>query len=427
MTRDHTLRAALSNELHARPPSPIHTPARASHVAMLSGETAASSDRAHFGTLCRRFGMAEPAPEANHHLVDLGFARVKWERHTEYSAYTVYRDGCDAANPFAQPAIDALPADWVSELAGERIVAVHIALVQETPNEANLVHLFGNDGFVGAHFSGERAMGWTDFRIHGDGWSRILVQDHNLGVRSAGRLVQRLVEIENYRILALLSLPIAWEAMARLSVIERAVTETLVDNMPRSGLKDDRALLDVLTSQASACESIAAETSYRFAATRAYHGLVTQRLLDLRELRIEGLPGWGEFMARRYAPAIATCEAVAARLDALSLRTHRAANLLRTRVDVALEGQNADLLASMDRRADLQLRLQETVEGLSVVAISYYALALVGHAVQGLRLVQIDIDPDMAEGVAVLPVVILVWLGLHCIKRRIARSLNKPH
>ena len=114
-------------------------------------------------------------------------------------------------------------------------------------------------------------------------------------------------------------------------------------------------------------------------------------------------------------------------MDALSLRTHRAANLLRTRVDVALEGQNADLLASMDRRADLQLRLQETVEGLSVVAISYYALALVGHAVQGLRLVQIDIDPDMAEGVAVLPVVILVWLGLHCIKRRIARSLNKPH
>jgi len=427
MIRDHQLRAALTNELHARPPTPIQPPARASHLAMLSGETAAATDRAYFATLCRNFGLPEPAAEANHHLLDLGFARVKWERHTEYSAYTIYRDGCDAANPFANPAIDALPPDWVAGLAGERIAAIHIALVQDAPNEASLVHLFGNDGFVGAHFSGERAMGWTDFRIHGDSWSRILLQDQGLGVRSAGRLVQRLVEIENYRILALLSLPIAWDAMARLSVIERAVTETLVDNMPRSGLQDDRALLDVLTTQASACESIAAETSYRFGATRAYHGLVTQRLLDLRETRIEGLPGWTEFMARRYAPAIATCEAVATRLDALSLRTHRAANLLRTRVDVALEGQNADLLTSMDRRADLQLRLQETVEGLSVVAISYYALALVGHAVEGLRLVNIEIDPDMAEGVAVLPVVALVWLGLRFIKRRIGRSQTKKH
>jgi len=420
--QDHPLRATLTNELHARPPTAIVTPARASHLAMLSGEHAAATDRAHVAKLCRSFGVAEPGAEASHHLIDLGFARMKWERHTEYSAYTIYRDGCDAAAPFAAPAFDALPQDWVAGIAGQRLTAIHVTMVQEAPSEAALVHLFGNDGYASSTFSGDSAQGWTDFRIHGDGWSRILVQDQGMVARSAGRLVQRLVEVETYRLLALLSLPIAWDAMARLSVIERAVTEILVDNMPRASLADDRALLDVLTQQASECERIAAETGYRFAASRAYHGLVTQRLLDMREHRVEGYQSWSEFLARRYAPAIATCEAVAARQEALSLRTHRAANLLRTRVDVALEGQNADLLISMDRRADLQLRLQETVEGLSVVAISYYAVALIGHAAQILHLVHMDIDPDLAEGVAVVPVLALVWFGLHRIKRRVRKA-----
>ena len=69
------------------------------------------------------------------------------------------------------------------------------------------------------------------------------------------------------------------------------------------------------------------------------------------------------------------------RLRAMIERTRRAADLLRTRVDVERSAQNQALLERMDRRADLQLRLQHTVEGLSVVAISYYAVGLIGYAV----------------------------------------------
>jgi uncharacterized membrane-anchored protein len=422
MIQDHRLRATLTNELHARPPISVAAPAQVSHLAMLSGEAGAEADRQYVALLCRRFGLPEPAPDANHHLVDLGFTRLKWERHTEFSSYTVLRAGCDARAPFASTACGALPAEWVAELPGERLTACHIALVQSPPDADQLATLFGTDLYVGARFADGEAQGWTDFRIHGDGWSRILLLDMGIGERSAGRMVQRLVEIEEYRMLALLSLPIARGVAPRLSEIERALTSAQVDDMRGAGLNDDRALLDELTGLASACESIAAETGFRFAATRAYHALVMQRLRDLREDRLESLPNWSGFLERRYAPAIATCEAVAARQDALSLRTARTANLLRTRVDVALEGQNAALLASMDRRADLQLRLQETVEGLSVVAISYYAVALIGHAMQALRLVHVEIDADLAEGVAVLPVLLLVGLGL----RRWRRQMKKP-
>jgi uncharacterized membrane-anchored protein len=420
MSQDHPLRAALTNEIHARPPLALTAPARASHLAMVSGEAGGAADRAHLADLCRRLNLPEPGAQANHHIVDFGYGRLKWERHTEFSSYTMLRDGCDSAAPFAETAWQSLPEDWAEALPGERLTATHLALLgDEAPSEAMLTGLFGADNAVGAMFEGGLAKGWTDFRVHGDGWGRILLHQQGLRPSQAGRLVQRLSEIEDYRILALLALPIARDVLPRLGAIERAVTASSVGTITRSGLNDDRAMLDELTRLAAACESIAAETGYRFAATRAYDALVQQRVAELREDRLDRLQGWGDFLARRYAPAISTCEAVRARQEALSLRTARGANLLRTRVDVALEGQNAELLSSMDRRAALQLRLQETVEGLSVVAISYYALALVGYAVKGLKIFKVDIDPELAVGVAVIPLTALVWLAMHRIKKRL--------
>ncbi len=423
MTQDHPLRAALTNEIHARPPLALRAPARASHLAMLSGERGGDADRAHLAELCRSLGSPEPGAQANHHIIDLGFGRLKWERHTEFSSYTVLRDGCDPAAPFAETALQALPGDWVDGLPGDRLTATHFALLGGDPPEpAVLASLFGADGYVGSRFAGGLAQGWSDFRIHGDGWGRIVIHDLGLGSNQAGRLIQRLAEIEDYRMLALLALPIARDVLPRLGEIETAVTAASIGTVSRTGLDDDRAILDELTRLAAACESIAAETGFRFAATRAYDALVRQRVAELREDRLQHLQSWGEFLARRYAPAISTCDAVRARQEALSLRTSRGANLLRTRVDVALEGQNAELLTSMDRRAALQLRLQETVEGLSVVAISYYAVALVGYAVQGLHVFKVELDHDLAVGIAVLPVTALVWLFLRRLKRRLAKA-----
>ncbi|HVC10220.1 MAG TPA: DUF3422 family protein, partial [Burkholderiales bacterium] len=110
------------------------------------------------------------------------------------------------------------------------------------------------------------------------------------------------------------------------------------------------------------------------------------------------------------------------RLLELSERVARASALLATRVGVARERQNQDLLASMDRRASLQLRLQETVEGLSVAAITYYVVSLVGYAAKAREAAGVRINPAVAIGVAIPVVAVLAGLGVRYVRRRIARA-----
>jgi uncharacterized membrane-anchored protein len=420
--RDHPFRAALTNEFHARPPEALRSPLRATHLAMLSGEAAGPQERAHVAALCERFGAPLPAPDASHHSVDLGGFQLKWERHTEFSAYTVFRAGCADIAPFAEPAISALPADWLAGLAGERLVGAHIAVLasgQEEPGTARLTEAFGVTAFAGAELAGGLGRAWTDFRTQGDGWGRIILYDEGMTERQTGRMVQRLAEIETYRILALLALPMARSVLPRIGRVEKSVAAVAERMTGGSSLADDQALLAELSELAAETARIATEIGYRFAASRAYHALVRQRVVDLRENRIEGLQTFAEFMGRRLDPALASCQAVETRKEALETRISRAGILLRTRVDVALEDQNARLLRTMNRRATMQLRLQETVEGLSVVAISYYALGLVGYTLKAAKGAGMHVDAEIGTGLAVIPVVALVWLGLRRMKLRL--------
>ena len=134
--------------------------------------------------------------------------------------------------------------------------------------------------------------------------------------------------------------------------------------------------LDRLLKMSAEIEHLASTSAFRFGAAEAYETIVMQRIQVLREERIGGRQLFAEFMIRRFDPAMRTCRSAKERLAELSARAERAANLLRTRVDVNNQAQNVEVLRGMDRRAALQLRLQETVEGLSVVAISYYAVNL---------------------------------------------------
>lgn len=421
---DHALRDELTNEVHARPPERLRAPHVLTLIAMLSGEMADEAERAHLTLLCQRAGIAPPSPSATHYAGDFGTFRLKWERHTEFSTWIVFR-ATSPAGATTEKAIHAVPADWLAGLPGERLVGIHLALLPPAgaPSDKDRrADIFGSDDYVGSRVAGGAARAWTDFRIHGDGFSRMIVCDHGLGDRQAGRLVQRLLEIETYRMMALLALPLARGVLPRLGTIEAELL-TLTQRMADvSGLQDEQALLHEITRLAAMTERIAAETNYRFAAGRAYAELVERRIDDLREERIEGLQTMGEFMSRRLTPAMRTCEAVSRRQEALSQRIARASNLLRTRVDLALESQNRDLLSSMDRRAQMQLRLQETVEGLSVVAISYYLVGLFSYVAKALYGLGLPVAPDLAVGVAIPIVAGLVWIGV----RRLRRALVPP-
>jgi uncharacterized membrane-anchored protein len=222
--------------------------------------------------------------------------------------------------------------------------------------------------------------------------------------------------------MALLALPLARQAAPEIARIENGLASAMASMATTASSGDDHALLDRLTRIAADIESLSSASSYRFGAARAYHALIERRISELREERIEGLQTIAEFMDRRLRPAMHTCQSVAERQESLSQRVARASNLLRTRVDVALEGQNRDLLASMDRRAQLQLRLQQTVEGLSVVAISYYLLGLVAYAVKSAKGLHLPVDPDTVPGLALPLVLGLVWWGAHRFKKRLKRD-----
>lgn len=421
---DHPQRLRLHDEVHARPPESISTPSRLSYLALFSPSSERDAEWRHVCALARAFDVPPPTAGAIHYSQDFGRFRLKWERHTEFARYTVIVPGANDADPFADPAIEAVPEDWVASLTGEVVTATHVAVLREDPSrsvDAIAERWFDSDVLIGAFVGAGAARAFTDFRIRPDGFGRLLVQDREMTPRQSGRTVQRLLEIDTYRILATLALPVAQDSAAMLARSEQELTE-ITQALASSAEKDEPQLLDRLTRLAAEIEERGSRTHYRYGAADAYYDLVQRRIADLREAHLEGLQTFGAFIERRLAPAMSTCRSVAGRQESLSARLARATLLLSTRVDVTLEKQNKAVLDSVNRRAGLQLRLQTTVEGLSVVAVTYYLVGLVGYAAKAVEAAGLPIEPNVAMGVSIPVIAVLVTLGIH----RIRREMMKP-
>jgi uncharacterized membrane-anchored protein len=424
---DHPERIELNDEVHARPPEPLVAPSRLSYLALLCDAAQREAGWAAVSELCRRYHVEPPEQRVLHFTAELGPFRLKWERHTEFIRFTFIVEGT-TGDPFERPAISVLPEDWVAGLPGQIMVAAHAALIKADPSAIDPAAI-GNRWFagnvpIGAAVSGGAATALTDFRIHADRFSRHLLLDHATTPWQAGRIVQRLLEIDTYRVMALLALPIARAAGPMLSAAERelaSITESLVATEEAA----EPALLDRLTQLEAEIENQQSGTRYRFGAADAYYELMQRRIDELREQRIQGLQTFREFTERRLAPAMNTCRSIAARQESLSLRVSRATRLLSTRVDLTREQQNQALLESMNARARLQLRLQSTVEGLSVAAVTYYVSALVGHAAEALRVEGVAVEPDLAIGISIPIVALAAWLGIHHIRRMVTRPAGE--
>jgi uncharacterized membrane-anchored protein len=420
---DHPQRSELANEVHSRPPEPLSTPARASYVAVLVDTDARDSELRHLQVLCKRHDVAGPQPGDSHFRVVLGDLRLKWERHGEFSGYTFIVEGLSDA-PFDRPPLSLLPAGWLASLPGRTVAAVHaeVTAARATlPDSVELGQRFAGHTVVGADIAEGAATLFTDFRLHDDGCSRMWIVNRRLTQAQTGRMFQRVFEIEAYRVLALLALPIARRQAPRIMAIEDALAG-LTDGMAREHGGADETLLHELMRLAAEVESGIAASQFRFGACEAYHGLVLRRIAELRETRLPGLQTIDEFMSRRLAPAAATCANTSQRLKSLADRIGQASALLATRVGIVRERQNQDLLASMDRRARLQLRLQQTVEGLSVAAIVYYVAGLVGYLAKAAHRAGVRVDPDLAVGVTIpLAAGFMLW-SLRRMRARLARE-----
>ena len=427
---DHPLRSELAEEVHARPPDAFRSPFRVSYLVLLGDSTDRRTEWEQFSELLRRFGVTPPARASNHFSTRIAQVHLRWERHTEFSRYTIVAPD-EGDEPFTTPALAALPTDWLASLSGNVIVAAHGAFVRSVDTsdsapggtqidyEAVSHRFFDGNSLVGATIADGAGMALTDFRIRADGFSRFLVVDQSLTPRQAGRTLQRLLEIETYRMLALLALPAARELLPFLAQSEQDLS-AITTVLARAREEDEATLFAQVSRLEAETESRSAGNHYRFSAAAAYYDLVQQRIRELREHRIAGLQTFHEFTERRLAPAMSTCRTTAGRLESLSERVARANQLLSTRIDLSHERQNRALLETMNSRAEAQLRLQLTVEGLSVAAVTYYIVGLVGYAAKGLKSAGWALNPDVTVGISIPLVALIVALGIRRIHQGLA-------
>lgn len=428
---DDPLRAVLHNEVHARPRARVQLPALIIQVAVLNAGVSREQECAHLRRLPGHEELALERLSGNFLRLSCGHFTVKWERHTEFTRYSIVQAlpaGAllGAADPELLSALAVTP-EWLCSIPGRTVSAIQLVMVEADLTDAPALMAqaqawFGRRAVLASQLGHGHSWGLTEFRIGADGFERMLViAAPGTSQTRAGRVSQRLLELEIYRLMALRGLPVAKQLAPMLAQAESELADITARLENKSA--SDQELLDTLVSLAAQVERATAENIYRFSATGAYHTLVGQRITELREKPIPGTQTIGEFMQRRLSPAIATVAATAQRLASLSERVARTSALLRTRVDIATEAQNQLLLEKLTRGQDLQLRLQSTVEGLSIAAISYYVVSLLLYVGKAAKALGAPVNPEMAAG-ALIPLVL--WLVWHTI-RQIHEKLHAGH
>ncbi len=416
--RQHELRTQVVTEMHLRRWEMLCVPCLYFQWVVLHEEGEREAEvaaiEARFGTVTSGNGKPHRSGRLSEHVA------FTWERHSEGSTISLFVDH-GSAETFLNPKDNAEIAtaiDWVESLPGAVLRATR-ALIVDTEKEAeDIVPQIGFElhELVSCHI-GQSARIWSDFRLKPDGFGAMVIASNGTEPADLTRLVQRLQELGNYRNRALLGLPVAQKVWPSLNEAEERLTD-LARRIAEGADTDDQLMQEISELSVSLTKGVT-ETSFRMSATAAYGSLVEERLEELDNRRIEGFASLGYFTQRRFAPAVRFCQAVTDRQRELSERASQLASLLRARIETRIENQNARLLRSMDRNADMQLRLQRLVEGLSIVAASYYALGIIGYAISGLQPFFPTLDEELVMAALVVPVVLGIYAFVQMAKKRL--------
>ena len=422
-------RLALHNEIHSRPSATFKLPALVIYVAVLNAKVSIADECQHLRLLTGHTHLSVEQMKGNFLQLQYDHFKVIWERHTEFTRYTIIQSLPENAHWGSQlPDLAthvATGVDWLKNIPGKTITAIQLAMLNEGMDDPDSIfkakQWLGHGTVIGGTLgrtTGDQPHSHliTNLRIGDDGFVRMLVlTSPTTSENRAGRVAQRLLELETYRIMALLSLPVAKQLSSKLVEAEAQ----LVDITARieANSDSDEVLLNHLASLAAQVESATAEHSYRFSAARAYDAIVRERISEMREKPLSGIQTMGEYVQRRLAPAVATVNATSERLEALAERVARASALLRTRVEIAAEAHNQELLEKLTRGQALQLQLQTTVEGLSVAAITYYVVSLLYYLTKAAKAYGINLNPEMVAGFSAPVVLVFSWLLIRKIHR----------
>ncbi|KZY38756.1 MULTISPECIES: DUF3422 family protein [unclassified Oleiphilus] len=429
--RDH-----LFNELHTRPFPVISSPARVSQLSVLhqveqTGVDFRLGEYQHICNLCARYSVNPPTEEASCYYQDFGGFEFRWERHTEFSTYTFIHQL--ESQPFEKTGLSLLPSEWLEAIPGKVISGLHVEVEEEQSHNYEssqsavdaMRNNFEGHRLLSCFVRDKQAQVWTAYRIHSDSMGRFLIVNKGLNPCQTGRLVRRILELETYRMMALLSFPIAKQTGPNIHLMNLNLAEIIQNITEIKNLDDERRLMGALTHLSAQIEQTISETNYRFSATEAYYHLAMSRLEELKESEVCGLQTLSEFLSRRLTPAYLTCETIEKDLDDLSRRIDRASELLRTRMNLTIESQNQNLLQSMNRRGKLQLRMQQAVEGLSVAAISYYLVGLVKYVAESAKSGGLIESSTLVTGISVPFAIGFVMFGLGRMKRKLHKENEK--
>lgn len=410
--KDAQHRALALGEIHARPPVLLSSPRRVMQIALLQ-EKSSQPELLLLAALAKKYGAPPPEGKPNHYAMIRERGTLRWERHTEFSTYfwdMPIDEGGDAGN------IDYPFTDELSP-PGSIISGIRVDVMPDSGENRKLPLSFDPASLCHSEVRDGQAAVFTDFRQDENGLTRIIVLDRGMSDAARGMLVQRLLDLETYRTIAMLGLPLAQERSPEIRRIEDEFT-AITQRMKQHARAEADAMLSDITRLAAELEANAASSLYRFRASRAYYNIVQERIATLAETHVSGYETLGLFLGRRLAPAMRTCQSIEERQESLSRKLERATTLLRSWIDIEMERLNSGLLRSMNLRAKRQLRLQQTVEGLSVAAISYYVVGLVGYVIKAGYGLGLPFSPEIMMGISVPVVAAAIWAIVRNIRNR---------
>lgn len=437
---DHPSRAILHEEVHARPPIPLWPNERVISQSFLLDAASRQQQIAWVQKLSNALGCTPSRDD--HSFTTLQLAPepervvVKWELHGEFATIAaIIHNKTKVSEPLLKSRLEierdldallqGLGCPIISEAGGQRISALDLVF-EHRPlfTEAQEVsEIFNGNTVLGSYiFSSKKAQLWTDLQLDEDGFISFFIPHDVLGSRQLGRIARALAEAETYRMVAMISFPVAKSLSLPLREAESelaALSEKISQLQGESGVntEKDGIFLEELSRLASRIEQWISGYGLRFTASEAYSQLLSKNLIGLNESSIPGVQTLSEFMDRRFQPAMGTCNWTQRRLRELSDRISRTTQTLRTRIEYVNEEQTQKLLASMDQRARLQLRLQETVESLSVLVLTYYAVGLLAYIVKGGKEAGLAIHPEIIAAIAA-PIIAITFLVISRRRRR---------
>ncbi|MHA6691480.1 DUF3422 family protein [Devosia sp. A449] len=410
---DHPYRAAIMAEVHARPVEIIDDYCRLRRlvVVMPAKAGAMMGIFAQFTAFCASHGFDVPDTSSRQHSFNTPTAHVTWEFHTEFVTVT-WRSALDDAE------------NWPSDIGletlgdGQLIGAMRLDVIADQTIPDRMVPGFNLASLCLADVENGKAQLATDFVPDADRYTRFELAAGGLSILRRSIIVRRILEIETYRTMALLGLPLARASNQELRTVEIDLTELMEGLSEATTAETVQAALGRLHALSVRSGQLSERLGYRFAAGHAYGDVLRMRLAGIRENSTTRGSTLTHYIGNRVDPGLATCAAMEKRLAVLSDKIERAIGMLNVRIGVDMQVQNAAVLDSIARTGRSQFLLQRTVEGLSTIAISYYLLGIVGYALAG-PLEMLHADKTMSLSIAAPFVLLFVWL--------MVRSIRKSH